>query len=187
MFLWRWKISSKLIWCDRNWVKVKVVPVLNLLSTTSWRRMGEWMYISTFFFYLGTSWRWVVSFTPLNLICSVQHFCPKSQAFLHCLYIAFPFVLTMRSHSDITHQYPDLWLPSISAMSVVNILRTVLNMTLYAIENSDVSRMDLLFQIIPEILMDLQFVFNSMDYMTSVRTYIMFLSAWFVLQVLRHC
>jgi hypothetical protein len=28
--------------------------------------MGEWMYRSTFF-YLGTSWRWVVSFTPRPL------------------------------------------------------------------------------------------------------------------------
>jgi hypothetical protein len=28
-----------------------------------WRRMGEWMYTSTFF-YLCTSWRWVSCFTP---------------------------------------------------------------------------------------------------------------------------
>jgi hypothetical protein len=34
--------------------------VLNEFSTP-WRRMGEWMYRSD----LGTSWRWVVSFTPL--------------------------------------------------------------------------------------------------------------------------
>jgi hypothetical protein len=31
--------------------KVKVVPVLDQLSTTPWRRMGEWMYRSAF------SWR----------------------------------------------------------------------------------------------------------------------------------
>jgi hypothetical protein len=29
-----------------------------------WRHMGEWGYSSTFL-HLGTSWRWVVSFTPL--------------------------------------------------------------------------------------------------------------------------
>jgi hypothetical protein len=33
-------------------VKCKVVPVLNELSTTPWRRMREWMYRSTF------SWPW---------------------------------------------------------------------------------------------------------------------------------
>jgi hypothetical protein len=32
----------------RNWGEGKVVPVLNQLSTTPWRRVGEWMYRSTF-------------------------------------------------------------------------------------------------------------------------------------------
>jgi hypothetical protein len=36
------------------------------LSTTLWRRVGEWMYRSCFLD-LGTSWRWVISFTPLPL------------------------------------------------------------------------------------------------------------------------
>jgi hypothetical protein len=48
-------------------VKGKVVPVLNYLSSTPWRRMGEWVYRSKFFFYFYTSWRWVVSFTPQPL------------------------------------------------------------------------------------------------------------------------
>jgi hypothetical protein len=47
-------------------VRGKVVPVFNKLSTTPWRRMGEW-YIDSQFLDLGTSWRWVVSFTPLPL------------------------------------------------------------------------------------------------------------------------
>jgi hypothetical protein len=34
-------------WHPRN-VKGKVVPVLNEISTTPWRRLGEWMYRSTF-------------------------------------------------------------------------------------------------------------------------------------------
>jgi hypothetical protein len=37
--------------------------VHNELSTTPWRRMGEWTYRSIFLD-LGTSWRWVVNFTP---------------------------------------------------------------------------------------------------------------------------
>jgi hypothetical protein len=48
--------------------KIKVVPVLNQLSITPWRRMGEWMYIDPHFLDLGTSWEWSVScpgrFTP---------------------------------------------------------------------------------------------------------------------------
>jgi hypothetical protein len=36
------------------------------LSTTPWRCMEEWMYRSHFLD-LGTSWRWVVSFTPWTL------------------------------------------------------------------------------------------------------------------------
>jgi hypothetical protein len=43
-------------------LKKKVIPVLNELSTTPWRCMGEWMYKSTFS-WLGINWRWVVSFT----------------------------------------------------------------------------------------------------------------------------
>jgi hypothetical protein len=31
-----------------------------------WRRMGEWMYRPTFS-WLGTSWKWVISFTPRPL------------------------------------------------------------------------------------------------------------------------
>jgi hypothetical protein len=40
--------------------------VLNY-STTPWIRIGEWIYRSTVFFYLGSSWRWVVCFTLLLL------------------------------------------------------------------------------------------------------------------------
>jgi hypothetical protein len=40
----------------------KVVPVLNELSTTPWRRVGEWTY-SAIILDLGIRWRWVVSFT----------------------------------------------------------------------------------------------------------------------------
>jgi hypothetical protein len=44
-------------------IKGKVVPVLNELSTTQWRRMGKWRYSSTILD-LGTRWRGVVSITP---------------------------------------------------------------------------------------------------------------------------
>jgi hypothetical protein len=44
-------------------VKDKVVPVLKYLCTTPWRRMGSGC-IDPHFLDLGTSWRWVVSFTP---------------------------------------------------------------------------------------------------------------------------
>jgi hypothetical protein len=37
-------------------VKDKVVPLLNSLSTTPWRRMGEWIY-NPRFLHFGTSWR----------------------------------------------------------------------------------------------------------------------------------
>jgi hypothetical protein len=47
-------------------VKSKVVPVLNELSTTPWRRMGCGC-IEPHFLDLGTSWRWVISFTPRPL------------------------------------------------------------------------------------------------------------------------
>jgi hypothetical protein len=44
--------------------KGKVVPVLNKLSTTQWRRMGSGC-IDVRFLDLDTSWMWVVSFKPL--------------------------------------------------------------------------------------------------------------------------
>jgi hypothetical protein len=47
-------------------VKGKVVTVLNELSTMPWRRMGCGC-IDPHFLDLGTSWRWVVSFTPRPL------------------------------------------------------------------------------------------------------------------------
>jgi hypothetical protein len=50
----------------------KVVPMLNLLSTIPWRRMGEWIYRSTFLD-LSTSWRWVLSFTSRPL-------CPRGES-----------------------------------------------------------------------------------------------------------
>jgi hypothetical protein len=37
-------------------------PVLKYLSTTPWRRVGEWRYSSTIVDF-GTKWRWVVSFS----------------------------------------------------------------------------------------------------------------------------
>jgi hypothetical protein len=40
--------------------------VLKKLSSTPWRRMGEWIHRSRFLD-LGTSWRWLASFTPLSL------------------------------------------------------------------------------------------------------------------------
>jgi hypothetical protein len=43
--------------------KDKVVPVLNSLSTTPWKHMGEWRY-SSISLQLGNRWWWVVSFTP---------------------------------------------------------------------------------------------------------------------------
>jgi hypothetical protein len=46
-------------------VKDKVVPLLNHLSTKPWRRMGDWMYSSTFLGF-GTGW-WVVGYTSLLL------------------------------------------------------------------------------------------------------------------------
>jgi hypothetical protein len=42
------------------------VPVMNLLNTMLWRNMVGWRY-STIILYLGTRWRWVVSFTPRSL------------------------------------------------------------------------------------------------------------------------
>jgi hypothetical protein len=44
--------------------KRKVVSVVNQLNTTPWRRMWSGC-IDPRFFYLETSWKWVVSFTPL--------------------------------------------------------------------------------------------------------------------------
>jgi hypothetical protein len=44
--------------------KGKVAPVLSKLSTMPWRRMGEWMYRST---YSWPNWRWAVSFTARPL------------------------------------------------------------------------------------------------------------------------
>jgi hypothetical protein len=41
----------------------KVVPVLNELNTKTWRSMGS-EGIDPYFLHLGTSWRWVFSFTP---------------------------------------------------------------------------------------------------------------------------
>jgi hypothetical protein len=51
---------------DIKAVLVKVVPLLNYLSTMSRRRMGGGC-IEPHFLDLGSSWRWVVSFTPLPL------------------------------------------------------------------------------------------------------------------------
>jgi hypothetical protein len=48
----------------RNGGKSKVVPVLNIISTGTWRHMGEWRYSSSFLD-VGTRWRPMVSFTPL--------------------------------------------------------------------------------------------------------------------------
>jgi hypothetical protein len=45
----------------------KIVLVLNLLSTMSYRRMRQWRYSSTILD-LRTGWRWVVSFTPGRII-----------------------------------------------------------------------------------------------------------------------
>jgi hypothetical protein len=36
-------------WSNKGKKNCKIVPLLNQLSTTPWRRMGEWMYISTCF------------------------------------------------------------------------------------------------------------------------------------------
>jgi hypothetical protein len=44
----------------------KIVPVLNKLGTIPWRRMGSGC-IDPHFLHLGTSWKWVVSFTPRPL------------------------------------------------------------------------------------------------------------------------
>jgi hypothetical protein len=46
--------------------KDKVFFSLNRLSTTPWRHIGEWRYISNIL-KLSTGWEWVVSFTPLLL------------------------------------------------------------------------------------------------------------------------
>jgi hypothetical protein len=54
------------LFCYIILVKGKVVAMLNILRTEPWRRMGEWMYRSTFLD-LGTSWRWVAGFTPLPI------------------------------------------------------------------------------------------------------------------------
>jgi hypothetical protein len=45
-------------------IKAKLSPCL--ISTTPCRRMGEWIYRSTFSV-LDTTWRWMVSFTPQPL------------------------------------------------------------------------------------------------------------------------
>jgi hypothetical protein len=47
-------------------ITCKLVPMLNQLSTTPWRRMGSGL-IDPHFLDLGTSCRWVVSFTPRPL------------------------------------------------------------------------------------------------------------------------
>jgi hypothetical protein len=44
-------------------IALKIFPVLNYLSTALWRHMGEDIYIDPRIIDLGTSWRWVVSFT----------------------------------------------------------------------------------------------------------------------------
>jgi hypothetical protein len=62
-----WSNHGRWDWLDRQhaWEsKDKVVPVPQL-STTPWRRIGEWMYNS--FFDLSTRWRWVVNFTSRPL------------------------------------------------------------------------------------------------------------------------
>jgi hypothetical protein len=46
--------------------KGKVILVLNSLSTTPWRHMGEWRYSSTIL-ELINRWTWVVRFTPQPL------------------------------------------------------------------------------------------------------------------------
>jgi hypothetical protein len=51
---------------DEGKKKSKTFSMLNQLNTTSWKRMGEWC-IDPRFLDLGTSWRSVVSFTPLPL------------------------------------------------------------------------------------------------------------------------
>jgi hypothetical protein len=50
----------------------KGIPVLNELSTTPWRRLGEWIYRSRFSD-LGSSWRWVLVSRP-------GHFIPGEKA-----------------------------------------------------------------------------------------------------------
>jgi hypothetical protein len=42
-------------WSNAYLNTVKIVPILNQLSTTPWRRMGEWMYTSIF------SWAFFIS------------------------------------------------------------------------------------------------------------------------------
>jgi hypothetical protein len=64
------------VWGDKHYegyissksydAKNQVVPLLNELSTASWRRMGEGQYSSTILD-LGSRWRWVVSFTPWRI------------------------------------------------------------------------------------------------------------------------
>jgi hypothetical protein len=56
----------------------KVVPALNQLRITPWRRKGEWRYSSTIL-YLGSRWRWVVIFMPQTLY--PQGECPG----IHCI------------------------------------------------------------------------------------------------------
>jgi hypothetical protein len=46
--------------------KCKIVPVLSQSSTIQWRYVGQWRYSSTILD-LSTRWRWVVSFTLLQL------------------------------------------------------------------------------------------------------------------------
>jgi hypothetical protein len=70
------------------------------LGTISWRRMGECRYSSTFFDF-STSWKWVVSFTPLPL---------------YPLYLLDKRLGGPRSRSVIAEEkrksYPGRWAPS---------------------------------------------------------------------------
>jgi hypothetical protein len=54
-------------------LKGKVVPVLNWLITMPWRRMGEWMYRSTFSG-LGTSCKWVPNYNRVHRNSCWQNF-----------------------------------------------------------------------------------------------------------------
>jgi hypothetical protein len=60
---------------DWSWYnRVKVVPVLNWVSTAPWRCMGSG-FTDARFLDLGTSWRWVVSFTPQLLTSRERGYC----------------------------------------------------------------------------------------------------------------
>jgi hypothetical protein len=50
----------------KEYSKDEFAPVLNYLSTTTCKRMGEWNY-SSVIIELGSTWRRVVNFTPLSL------------------------------------------------------------------------------------------------------------------------